>query len=83
MAMNIGIRAARREVIIRADGHNVYPRCYAANCVKWLEQTGSDNVGGPWGTIQADERFTGRLVAAVLSDPLGVSKTRFRTGGEK
>ncbi|HEU0046906.1 MAG TPA: glycosyltransferase, partial [Nitrososphaera sp.] len=35
-AMNIGIRAARGEVIIRADGHNVYPWDYAANCVKWL-----------------------------------------------
>src|SRR5207245_4182080 len=30
-AMNIGIRAARGEVIIRADGHNIYPKDYAAN----------------------------------------------------
>src|SRR5262244_3020776 len=40
-AMNIGIRAARGEVIIRADGRNVYPRDYAENCVKCLEQTGA------------------------------------------
>ena len=47
-AMNIGIRGARGEVIIRADGHNVYPRDYAANCVKYLEKTGAENVSfGP------------------------------------
>ena len=54
-AMNIGIRAARGEVIIRADGHNIYPRDYAENCVTCLERTGADNVGGPWVTAAADE----------------------------
>jgi glycosyltransferase involved in cell wall biosynthesis len=78
-AMNIGIRAARGEVIIRADGHNVYPRDYAANCVKYLEQSGADNVGGPCVTVPADESFGARLVAAVLSSPFGVGNSKFRT----
>jgi glycosyltransferase involved in cell wall biosynthesis len=82
-AMNIGIRAARGKVIIRADGHNVYPRDYAANCVKWLEQTGADNVGGPWVTVAADESFSARLVVAVLSSPFGVGNSKFRTGSEE
>lgn len=47
-AMNIGIRNARGKIIIRADGHNFYPPNYIENCVKYLEQTGADNVGGPW-----------------------------------
>jgi len=82
-AMNIGIRAARGEVIIRADGHNVYPRDYAANCVKYLEETGADNVGGPWVTVAADESFSARLVAAVLSSPFGVGNSKFRTSREE
>ena len=81
--MNIGIRAARGEVIIRADGHNVYPPDYAANCVRWLEQTGADNVGGPWVTVAADESLGARLVAAILSNPFGVGNAKFRTSREE
>jgi glycosyltransferase involved in cell wall biosynthesis len=82
-AMNIGIRAARGEVIIRADGHNVYPQDYATNCVKYLEETGADNVGGPWVTVAADESFSARLVAAILSNPFGVGNSKFRTSREE
>lgn len=82
-AMNIGIRAARGEVIIRADGHNVYPQDYAANCVKYLEQTGADNVGGPWVTVAADKTLGARIVAAVLSSPFGVGDSKFRTSREE
>ena len=82
-AMNIGIRAARGEIIIRADGHNVYPRDYAANCVKYLEETGADNVGGPWATVAADESLSARLVAAILSSPFGVGNSKFRTSREE
>ncbi len=82
-AMNIGIRAARGEVIIRADGHNVYPKDYAANCVKYLEQTGADNAGGPWLTVPADESFSARLVVAILSSPFGVGNSKFRTSREE
>jgi len=78
-AMNVGIRASRGEVIIRADGHAVYPRDYAANCVRYLEQTRADNVGGPCLTVPADESFSAKLVAAVLSSPFGVGNSKFRT----
>jgi glycosyltransferase involved in cell wall biosynthesis len=83
IAMNIGIRAARGEVIIRADGHNVYPQDYAANCVKYLEETGADSVGGPWVTVAADESFNATLVAAILSSPFGVGNSKFRTSKEE
>jgi glycosyltransferase involved in cell wall biosynthesis len=78
-AMSIGIRAAREDVIIRADGHNVYPPDYAANCLKYLDRTGADNVGGPCVTLPADESFGAMLVASVLSSPFGVGNSKFRT----
>lgn len=80
-AMNIGIRASRGEVIIRADGHTVYPYDYAKNCVKYLEETGADNVGGPCATVPTDDTISARLVSAVLSSPFGVGNSKFRTGG--
>jgi glycosyltransferase involved in cell wall biosynthesis len=82
-AMNLGIRHARGEVIIRADGHNVYPEDYIENCVKYLEQTGADNVGGPWLTVPADNTLGARLVAAMLSNPFGVGDSRFRISSKE
>jgi glycosyltransferase involved in cell wall biosynthesis len=82
-AMNIGIRASKGEIIIRADGHNAYPADYIENCVKYLEQTGAENVGGPWITVPANDRFGARLVAAVLASPFGVGNSKFRISAEE
>lgn len=76
--MNLGIRQAQGEVIVRADGHNVYPPDYISNCVQYLDQTGADNVGGPWITVPANTSFSARLVAAVLTSPFGVGNSSFR-----
>jgi glycosyltransferase involved in cell wall biosynthesis len=82
VAMNIGIRAARGDVILRADGHTTYPPDYAANCVKYLNETGADNVGGPCLTVPANQGWGAQMAAAVLSNPYGVGNSRFRTCGE-
>jgi glycosyltransferase involved in cell wall biosynthesis len=82
-AMNIGIRHAKGDVIIRTDGHNFYPEDYIENCVKYLAKTGADNVGGPWMTVPADNSLGARLVAAMLSNPFGVGDSRFRISPEE
>jgi succinoglycan biosynthesis protein ExoA len=46
-AMNIGIQAARGEIIIRMDAHTEYAPDYLKQCVQTLRETGADNVGGP------------------------------------
>jgi glycosyltransferase involved in cell wall biosynthesis len=79
VAMNIGIQDAKGDIIIRADGHNCYPKDYIENCVRYLEETGADNVGGPWITVPINQSFGSRLVAAVLSNPFGVGTSPFRT----
>lgn len=78
-AMNLGIRNALGEIVIRADGHNLYPGDYIEKCVRYLKETGAENVGGPWRTVAADNTFGARLVAAVLTNPFGVGDSRFRT----
>jgi glycosyltransferase involved in cell wall biosynthesis len=77
--MNIGIRNSGADIIIRADGHNFYPKDYIENCVKYLDRTGADNVGGPWRTVPATNSFNARLVAAILTSPFGVGDSSFRT----
>lgn len=81
--MNIGIRGAKGDIIIRADGHNFYPNNYVKNCVKYLNETGADNVGGPWHTVPAENTFGARLVAAVLTSPFGVGNSQFRISAKE
>jgi glycosyltransferase involved in cell wall biosynthesis len=78
VAMNLGIQRARGDFIIRADAHCVYPPSYVSDSVRYLLQTGADNVGGPCATVPADSSFGARLVAAILSNPFGVGNSRFR-----
>lgn len=46
--LNAAIAQARGEVIVRMDVHTRYEPGYIAECIKALEATGADNVGGPW-----------------------------------
>jgi glycosyltransferase involved in cell wall biosynthesis len=78
-AMNIGIRHASGEFIVRADGHTAYPSDYLENCVKYLQETGAENVGGPCRTVPADSSFGSKMVATILTNPFGVGDSRFRT----
>ena len=82
-SMNLGIRNSVGEIIVRADAHNVYPPDYVEGCVKVLEQTGADNVGGPWRTVPGGETFGARLVAAVLTSRFGVGNSHFRTSSRE
>jgi glycosyltransferase involved in cell wall biosynthesis len=44
--LNLAIRQARGDIIIRMDVHSVYAPDYVEKCREVLEKTGADNVGG-------------------------------------
>lgn len=52
--LNAAIAKAQGEVIVRWDVHTRYASDYIARCIEQLEQTGADNVGGPWRAQAAD-----------------------------
>ncbi|HVV36705.1 MAG TPA: glycosyltransferase family 2 protein [Acidimicrobiales bacterium] len=74
-AMNIGIDAAKGDVICRADAHTLYAPDYVSRCVAVLDETGAANVGGRMRAVGTSN--FGRAVAAVTSSPLGVGPGRF------
>jgi len=80
-ALNIGIRAARGDVIIRLDCHCQYPPDYVRNCLAVLERTGADNVGGYLHTRAGKDTPIGRAVASALSSAFGIGSRTFRTRG--
>jgi succinoglycan biosynthesis protein ExoA len=72
--LNAAITAAAGDVIIRMDAHTVYARDYIRECVRALQTSGADNVGGPW--IAEGRGPIGRAIAAAFRSP-------FCTGGGK
>jgi len=73
--LNAAIRAARGEIIVRADSHTTYAVDYLLKCLETLQQTRADNVGGPART-KADG-YRQRAVAAAYHSPFSVGGARF------
>src|SRR5205085_171074 len=68
-ALNVGIRAARGRIIVRVDGHAAIDSDYVSTCVRTLEETGADNVGGPMRT--RGRGFWGQAIALAMRSPFG------------
>lgn len=79
-ALNRAIDAARGEIIARIDAHAAVAPDYLSRCIKYLESSGADNVGGSMRTLaQASGPFAGAIVAA-MSHRFGVGNSYFRIG---
>lgn len=78
VAMNIGIRAARGEVIMKMDAHSTYPLDYISKCVRALQKYNADNVGGVVHTLPGANTVVARTIAKCLVHPMGVGNSPFR-----
>jgi len=76
-ALNIALRKAKGEIIIRVDGHCVIAPDYVARCVHHLLNDGVDGVGGPMETV--GETTVAQAIALSMSSPFGVGNSAFRT----
>jgi len=79
--MNIALRQAKGEIIIRVDGHTLIAPDYVRQCVDALHRTKADNVGGKMNAIGGN-RF-GKVVALATSTPFGIGNSRFHYSNEE
>ncbi|MDI6792498.1 MAG: glycosyltransferase family 2 protein [bacterium] len=79
-AMNLGIKEAKGNIIIRMDAHTEYPKDYISKIAYWLEKSGADNVGGMWVTLPGADTLKANAIAFALSSPFGVGNAMFRIG---
>jgi glycosyltransferase involved in cell wall biosynthesis len=79
-AMNIGIRQASGDIIIRVDAHAEYDPHYFSYVIEHLAHYDAANVGTRIVTRAKNGSRTGRAIAFVLSDKLGVGNSYFRIG---
>lgn len=82
VALNIGIRAARGDVIVRMDAHNFYPDDYVPRLVHALFESGADNVGGLWITKPGNASSAAQAIALALQHPFGVGNAHYRIGAD-
>ena len=81
--LNIGIAAARGEVIVRMDAHVIYPPSYLPILVRALLERGADNVGGVLETLPGADTPMARAIALGLAHRLGVGNSYFRVGARE
>src|ERR1035437_10043388 len=77
--LNRAIRASRGDIILRMDAHSEYAPDYVCQCVRVLEETGADNVGGPAKTKARG--LLGRAIAAAYHSPYSTGGAKFHDEG--
>ena len=79
--INLAIREARGDILLRCDAHSFLPQGYVRRAVETLQRTGAANVGGrqvPVGTTAFE-----RAVAIAMSAAIGAGDARYRLGGKE
>lgn len=76
--LNIGIKKARGDILVRADAHCLYPPDYIGRCVGLLKKTKAANVGGVMRPLGRTD--TQKAIALAMNHPLGVGDARFHLG---
>ena len=75
-ALNIGLREAHGDIIMRMDAHTVYAPDYIRQCVTLLKERGAANVGGNQRPI--GNNYITNAIAFATSSPFGVGDAKFR-----
>lgn len=68
--LNVALRAARYDILVRVDGHAELSEGYIATAVRLLQETGAANVGGRM-EARGGTPFE-QAVAAAYNSPLGL-----------
>ncbi len=80
-ALNLSLRSAKGEIIVRVDGHAEIEYDYLTQCINFLHLTGADCVCGVIKSVQTN--IIGKAIALGMSSVFGVGNARFRTSGRE
>jgi len=80
VALNIGIKTSKGDIILRADAHSTFPKDYISKCVYYLYKFDAVNVGGTWTVLPRNNTLTGKSIALTYSHPFGSGNSYYKTG---
>src|SRR5215813_2783299 len=79
-ALNLGVQAARGEIIARLDAHAVASPGYIRRSVQVLRQPGVGVVGMPCQVCAGGESLTAKAIAMAASHRFGIGDAKYRLG---
>ena len=79
-ALNLGIAAARGNIIARMDAHAVPSKGYIRRCVEVLQGGTAGAVGMPCMVRAGADTLVARGIAAAVSHPFGIGDAKYRLG---
>jgi succinoglycan biosynthesis protein ExoA len=77
-AVNLGIKQATGDIIMRMDAHAVYARDYLVSCVRVMQESGAANVGGTAFALPSKTTMTANAIALAHHSPFGLGGASFR-----
>ncbi|WAC06778.1 MAG: glycosyltransferase family 2 protein [Thermodesulfobacteriota bacterium] len=80
-ALNLGIKNASGDFIVRVDGHSYLEKDYIEQCIKALECTDADNVGG--GMRPVGDTYLQKAIAFATSSVFGIGRGKFHYSDKK
>jgi succinoglycan biosynthesis protein ExoA len=81
-ALNLGIAAARGEIIARMDAHAAPSAGYIRGCVSVLRAGEAAVVGMPCRVRAAADTLAARAIAIAVSHPFGIGDAKYRLGSK-
>jgi glycosyltransferase involved in cell wall biosynthesis len=85
-ALNLGIREARGEIIVRMDAHSIPSANYVRRCVERLTSDSPSDLSGdpvsvvgmPWHIQPGADSLTARAIALAVAHPFGIGDAKYR-----
>jgi succinoglycan biosynthesis protein ExoA len=77
-ALNVALKEAQGEIIIRLDAHSMPYPDYVERCVADLQSGLGVNVGGIWEIRPGAETWLARAISVAAAHPLGVGDALYR-----
>ena len=77
-ALNLGVSAARADIIARMDAHAVPSDGYIRRCVEVLGQHNTGVVGMPCHVRPGTNTLLARAIATAVSHPFGIGDAKYR-----
>jgi len=78
VAINICLKEAQGEYIVRMDAHSIPNREYVEVSIRDLRAGKGSNVGGIWDIRSRSNNWFSRGIAAAMKNPIGVGDAKYR-----
>jgi cellulose synthase/poly-beta-1,6-N-acetylglucosamine synthase-like glycosyltransferase len=79
VGVNLGIAAARGEIIVRMDAHSIPSANYVRRCVEMLQAADDVAVTGmPWRIRAGAQTPVARAIALAVAHPFGIGDAKYR-----